>query len=181
MTTLYSFDPVVKADCQLLILGSMPGAISLQHQKYYAHPRNAFWPIMNDLFGIDINERYDDRCRKLVDYGVGVWDVLKTCKREGSLDSNIERASAEVNDFIHLYSTHHRLRAVFFNGSAAERLYKKHVLNQEAIHQYNLSYKRLPSTSPAHAAMSFDQKLDMWRLILNDSKEINNKVLDLER
>ncbi len=166
MTLLESFDPVIKKNCRVLILGSMPGVASLQQQQYYAHPRNVFWTIMDELFGIDRGGNYDERCTMLTDCGLGVWDVLKRCKRTGSLDSSIEPATEQINDFIRLFSDFGSVRAVFFNGGAAERLYKKHVLCLQGIIQYNLLYQKLPSTSPAYAAMNFDQKLELWRGVL---------------
>jgi len=166
MTLLTGFEPVIKKNCRVLILGSMPGVASLQQQQYYAHPRNVFWAIMEQLYGIDRGSSYDERCTLLTDRGVGIWDVLRTCKRVGSLDSSIDNASEQANDFIRLFSTNNSLKAVFFNGGAAERLYKKHVLCLPGIDQYHLLYQRMPSTSPAYAAMRFDQKLDLWRGVL---------------
>jgi len=166
MTLLNSFGPVIKKNCRVLILGSMPGVASLQEQQYYAHPRNVFWLIMEEIFGIDRGSNYDERCTKLTDRGLGVWDVLKMCRRPGSLDSSIETASEQANDFVRLFSDYRSIRAVFFNGGAAERLYKKHVLKLDETHQYDLLYQRLPSTSPAYAAMRFDGKLELWRRIL---------------
>ncbi len=166
MTILKCFAPVINRNCRVLILGSMPGVASLQQQQYYAHPRNAFWTVMEELYGIDRNSAYDERCTMLAACGLGIWDVLRSCKRSGSLDSNIEATSEQANDFIKLFSAHDCLKAVFFNGGAAERLYKKHVLCLPAINQYDLHYQRLPSTSPAYAAMNFDQKLELWRGVL---------------
>ena len=167
-----SFDPVAKKNCRILILGSMPGVASLQKQQYYAHPRNVFWTIMEGLFGIERGSNYDERCTMLTACGLGIWDVLKMCKRVGSLDSSIETTSEQANDFVHLFSAHRSIKAVFFNGSTAERLYKKHVLSLEEIQQYGQFYKRLPSTSPAYAAMCFDEKLELWRRVL---AEVTNR------
>ncbi len=166
MTLLRSFDPVVQKNCRVLILGSMPGVASLRQQQYYAHPRNAFWPIMEELLGIERGSDYDERCTRLTDCGLAVWDVLKTCNRVGSLDSSIETATEQANDFAQLFSAHRSIRCVYFNGGTAERLYKKHVLCQKEIYSCELRYQRLPSTSPAYAAMRFDEKLEQWRIIL---------------
>lgn len=86
---LTSFPPVVDAGTRVLILGSMPGARSLAEHEYYAHPRNLFWPLMDDLFGIERTWPYERRLAALLARGLGLWDVLRHCEREGSLDASI--------------------------------------------------------------------------------------------
>ena len=167
MTLLTGFEPVIDKNCRVLILGSMPGAASLQKHQYYAHPRNAFWPIMEDLFGIKKDKGYNEHCALLSASGVGVWDVLKQCKRTGSLDSSIRAGSEQVNDFEKLFTGHTAIRAVFFNGGTAERLYKINVLSSDNIHYHGLHYHRLPSTSPAYASMSYQEKARQWRSMLD--------------
>ncbi len=162
MTLLESFDPVIDGNCRVLILGSMPGAASLQQQQYYAHPRNAFWLIMQELLGIQRGGKYSERCQMLNACGVGVWDVLKECRRPGSLDSNIEEKSQQPNELTSLFLEYRGIRAVFFNGAAAERLYRKHVISSVEKFRGDMFYQRLPSTSPAFAAMSFEEKRDRW-------------------
>lgn len=166
MTVLTGFEPVIAKDCKVLIVGSMPGVASLQMRQYYAHPRNAFWPIMAEIYGIEQSSTYAERCSLLSAEGAGIWDVLRSCKRPGSLDSNIESASEQANDFESLFSIHRSIRAVFFNGGTAERLYKKHILSSQMIKNQNLFYHRLPSTSPAYASMKFEEKLEQWRTAL---------------
>ena len=167
MTTLTGFEPVIKKNCRVLVLGSMPGVASLQKHQYYAHPRNAFWPIMEELFAIEQSRAYEERCAMLSSAGVGVWDVLKSCKRAGSLDSNIESNSEQVNDFDRLVSDYGSIRFVFFNGGTAERLYKKYTISSDLIENRNLHYRRLPSTSPAYASISFQDKLAQWRKVFD--------------
>ena len=165
MTLLTGFEPVIKDNCRVLILGSMPGVASLQKQQYYAHPRNAFWPILNELLNIDKSKTYEESCSSLNTRGVAVWDVLKACKRSGSLDSNIESISESANDFEVFFAEYKTIRTVFFNGGAAEKLYKKHVLDLANSKHPGLIYHRLPSSSPAYAAMSYDEKLRHWQKI----------------
>ena len=167
MTTLTGFEPVIKKNCRVLVLGSMPGVASLQKHQYYAHPRNAFWPIMEELFAIEQSRVYEERCSMLSSAGVGVWDVLKSCKRAGSLDLNIETNSEQVNDFDRLVSDYGSIRFVFFNGGTAERLYKKYTFSSDLIENRNLLYQRLPSTSPAYASISFQDKLAQWRKVFD--------------
>lgn len=155
----HGFAPVIGDAPKFLILGSMPGVKSLEEQQYYAHPRNAFWPIMATLYGFDIDLSYDERCRLLTEHGVAVWDVLQTCQRPGSLDSRIQTDSIVVNDFITLFEQQPTLTHIIFNGAKAESLFKSHVKNPLP----RLSFQRVPSTSPAHAALNFEQKLQYWR------------------
>jgi len=96
--------------------------------------------------------------------GIALWDVLHSCKRDGSLDSSIEAASETANDFRAFFRTHPSIRAVFFNGAKAQASYERHV--QPALGDLALHYERLPSTSPAHAAMSLAKKLDAWRAVV---------------
>lgn len=148
----------------MLILGSMPGTASLQANEYYAHPRNAFWPIMAAVLGFDPAAPYHDRVAALRAGRVAVWDVLKACRRTGSLDSDIEPDSIEFNDFGTFFAAHPGVTRVCFNGGTAERLYQRFV--PAILTRRDLHYTRLPSTSPAHAAMSVADKSHAWRAAL---------------
>jgi hypoxanthine-DNA glycosylase len=163
MQTEVGFPPLLGAQPKILILGSMPSVKSLENQQYYAHPRNAFWPIMSTLFNIDLDSNYDDRCHTLTKRGVAVWDVLKSCQRKGSLDSAIERDSIVVNNFVQLFADFPSIKQIYFNGGAAEQLFKKHVLNTLNKTSSSLPMFKLPSTSPAHAAMTLRQKTAVWQ------------------
>lgn len=159
-----SFAPLACAESRVLILGSMPGRASLDAQQYYAYAHNAFWPIMADLLAFDRNAPYGERCAALTARGVAVWDVLKYCEREGSLDAAIVEDSIVANDFATFFRRHRHIRQVFFNGAKAETSYRRYVtptLDQAAQRPVT----RLPSTSPAHAAMSMQQKREQWRAI----------------
>lgn len=158
----YSFPPLVGNAPKVLVLGSMPGVASLEAQQYYAHPRNAFWPIMAAIFELDSDAPYVTRCQQLTDAGVAVWDVLKACHRPGSLDQHIDAATIEANDFNVFLKQHPSIEAICFNGSKAEQLFCRSVLaNLLSVP----ALEKLPSTSPAHAAMSFPQKLAAWQRI----------------
>jgi hypoxanthine-DNA glycosylase len=143
----------------------MPGAASLAAGQYYAHPRNAFWGILADLFGFDRQLDYDGRARRLIAAGIAVWDVLRSCERRGSLDSEIDRASAIANDFARFFDEHPRVDRVFFNGAGAEALFRRHVARTLATKRA-VSYLRLPSTSPANASMRAAAKAEAWRVAI---------------
>jgi len=166
MSFVQSFPPVSASDAGILILGSMPGKASLRAQQYYAHPRNAFWPIMEKLFGIGVSLPYTARCAGLIEHRIALWDVLEACTRSGSLDSDIVESSIVPNDFASFFDAHAQIRAIFFNGAKAETTFLKQVLPQLPAPAARLPAVRLPSTSPAHAAISFEDKLEQWKAIL---------------
>ena len=165
MTTIYSFAPIVPDRARVLILGSMPGQSSLDANQYYAHPRNSFWFILEHLFSRNTNMEYSQRRQMLLDNHIALWDVLQACVRPGSLDSAIDSKSTVANDFADLFSRQPGISHVFFNGARAQQEYERHVLAQLPEQFSSINYQRLPSTSPAHAAMSRDQKLKEWSVI----------------
>jgi hypoxanthine-DNA glycosylase len=163
MSTINGFAPVSSPDAELLILGSMPGVASLRQQQYYAHARNAFWPIVAKLYGFSPENAYAERCRALLARRVAVWDVLQSCTRPGSLDASIVPSSVQVNDFGAFFKSHPAIRLICFNGGAAEQAYRRHVLPTLADPVASIALRRLPSTSPAHAAMNLQEKTRAWR------------------
>jgi len=162
---LTSFPPIEDASAPTLILGTMPGAASLAAGQYYAHPRNAFWSILADLVGFDPRLDYAQRTQRLIEAGIAVWDVLRSCERRGSLDSEIDRTSVVANDFARFFKAHPRVTRVLFNGGGAELLYRRYVMRTLAELRA-LSYLRLPSTSPAHASLAAAAKAEAWRVAL---------------
>ena len=163
--TVHSFPPIEPPQARVLILGSMPGVASLNARQYYAHPRNAFWPIMSALFGASPELPYQERVAILQAQGIAVWDVLASCERPGSLDSAISTTSMIPNNFGEFMARHSHVRHLFFNGGTAEQSFRRHVLHQ--LDADRLVLQRLPSTSPAHAALSMAQKLEAWRTVKN--------------
>ena len=162
MSAAHSFKPVAAANATRLVLGSMPGCASLERQQYYAHPRNAFWPIMARLFNIDERASYPCRVAQLRASGIALWDVLRSCERIGSLDSNIVAGTAIANNFEEFLLEHPGINTIYFNGAKAEALFKQHSLAGSSARLANMQRVRLPSTSPAHAAMNFAEKLAHW-------------------
>ncbi len=165
MGKIFSFPPVVASDAKILILGSMPGKKSLEKNQYYAHAQNCFWFIVEKLFEINNPLEYHQRIAILNHYKVALWDVLKACQRQGSLDSAIESDSIVLNDFENFLQQYSQIKHVFFNGAKAEQEYKKRVLPNFPVALKHLYYFRLPSTSPAHASMSRQEKLKQWMVV----------------
>ena len=159
-----SFAPVADRHAEILILGSMPGRDSLAAGQYYAHPYNLFWKIMAAMLGFEPQAPYRRRLKALRDARIALWDVMHSCKRAGSLDASIEASTIEANDFPSFFRAHKRIGNVFFNGSTAQTTYVRHVL--PSVTSLGLQYTRLPSTSPAHATLSYQQKLAAWRNVL---------------
>jgi double-stranded uracil-DNA glycosylase len=160
-----SFLPIADARATQLILGSMPGVASLTAGQYYAHPQNAFWRIMSELIGFAPDATYGARVQALGLAGIAVWDVLQSCERPGSLDTSILRDSEVANDFTAFFVQHAAVTRVFFNGGAAAASFKRHY--PMLMRDPRLSFQRLPSTSPAHASLRFEQKLSVWKSALN--------------
>lgn len=156
------FEPVARADARILILGSLPGKTSLERGEYYAQPRNAFWRIIGELAGFSPSLPYAERLIRLTETGCALWDVCLEASRSGSLDQNIQTASVLANDFAKFLAAHPAIALICFNGSRAERLYRSKVWPSLPAKAAALRMKRLPSTSPAHAGKSFEQKLACW-------------------
>jgi double-stranded uracil-DNA glycosylase len=160
------FPPIARRDAKVLILGSLPGRRSLEMRQYYAHPQNAFWKLMAAIFDAEPTSNYAARKRLLARNGIALWDVFATAERPGSLDSSIVHDTAEANDFRRFFRRHPHIRRVFFNGRKSEEVFRQRVLPLIADEFPDITYTGLPSTSPAHAGMSFAKKLARWRSIL---------------
>lgn len=162
---LHSFPPVVSPQSRVLVLGSMPGVASLNAGQYYAHPRNAFWPVMQALAGIDSQAPYDTRLQQLRDSGIALWDVIGCCQRQGSLDTAIVHDSVQCNDFNTLLRQHPGISAVFFNGKSVEQLFRRHALPVIEAGLLPATRISLPSTSPANARADLAAKIKAWSVI----------------
>ncbi|MDX1460527.1 MAG: DNA-deoxyinosine glycosylase [Xanthomonadales bacterium] len=158
------FPPIADGDATTLVLGTMPSQASLAAGQYYAHPRNAFWSIMGRLFDFDPKAPYPERVCELQRAHVAVWDVIASCRRPGSLDSDIDATSVVVNDFSGLLDECGEIRTIAFNGRTAQALFGKHV-RQLTGNAKRYRCLALPSTSPAHAAMHFETKLERWSVL----------------
>ncbi len=150
-----SFSPLCHNNCTILILGSLPSELSLQKQQYYAHPRNAFWKIIFDVFQKPYSDDYQTKTSLLLENNIALWDVIHTADREGSLDSNIKNST--VNDFTAFLKAHPQIKKILINGGKATSLWKRHCKN------IDINVVSLPSTSPANAKMPYSEKLEIWK------------------
>jgi hypoxanthine-DNA glycosylase len=152
----HCFPPVTRPDTRLLVLGSLPGAVSLARQHYYAHPQNLFWRLMGAVIGRDLVPfAYEARLEALLDAQVGLWDTVGAATREGSLDSAIRLHQA--SDLAALARDLPQLRAIAFNGATSARIGRRQIGDTGRLALINL-----PSSSPAYASLSFEKKLDAW-------------------
>lgn len=160
---LASFAPVVAPDTRILILGSLPGTASLAIRQYYGHPRNAFWRLVGDVIGVDLYAMdYDARLANLLQHRIGLWDVIAQARRIGSLDSEIRDHSG--NDLLTLIARLPALETIAFNGGTAGKIGIK-ALGTKA-QDYRVVV--LPSSSPAHAALGYEDKLMRWSILATD-------------
>lgn len=165
-----SFPPIAAPDARLLILGSMPGKISLAANQYYAHKQNLFWRIMGELFGAGPELPYERRLVILQQSGVALWDVLKECFRESALDSDIVEGSIIANDFAGFFAQHPHIERIFFNGAKAEQAFRRYALPTLA-HLPALDLIRLPSTSPANASIPLATRIAQWQQVKVEMKQ----------
>jgi TDG/mug DNA glycosylase family protein len=162
-----SFPAVIGAHTRILILGSMPGVASLAAQQYYAYPRNQFWPIMGAICGAGPALAYPQRLQQLLHSGLGLWDVLHSCVRGGSLDAAIEHRSAIANHLLPLLRASPVVR-LCCNGGTAYTALQRHFGVRLAREFPQIDVRRLPSTSPANAGWSYARKLAAWTEALRD-------------
>lgn len=157
-TRISSFPPIINQNSRILILGSVPGIKSLQMQQYYAHPQNKFWKILFQIFNEENLPDYQSKIDFLHKNQIALWDVIDTCERRGSLDSEIR--NEEANSIAELLENHPSIQAIFCNGQKSHQNLRK-ILGKD----FPLPIFVLPSTSPANAGIPYHQKLENWKLI----------------
>lgn len=160
----HTFEPIYDKNSRILILGTMPSVKSREANFYYMNPQNIFWRILSNILKTPYPQAIDDKKEMLINNRIAVWDVLKSCEIEGSLDSTIKKAVP--NDFSNIFSTSD-ITAIFTTGTKATSLFKSHcrtATGMESIY--------LPSTSPANKKYySYDKILEEWKKILLYIKE----------
>lgn len=158
-----SFAPIYDINTQTIIIGTMPSVASLAKQQYYAYPHNCFWKIISITFNAGKNfKTYPEKISILQKNHLGLWDALQACTREGSLDSNIK--NGKPNNFPFLVTQCPQLKRLLFNGQKAYAFFMKY--HRDWLCQTGLEFAILPSTSPAHARATFDEKLLTWQATL---------------
>ncbi len=153
----HPFQPIVFKDSKILILGSFPSIDSFNKSFYYAHPRNQFWKILSTISSYPINNQ-DQKIWLLKETKIALWDMVKSCQRENSLDSSLEEI--EVNSIAQFLDKHPTIEKIAFTGRLAERLFNMHFSYLEIETIY------LPSPSSAYAKMSFEQKVEIYKKLL---------------
>ena len=152
-----SFLPIIDKESKILILGSIPGVKSLEMQQYYAHPQNQFWRIIFHLFNENYTSDYVEKLQVLKRNKIALWDVIDTCERKGSLDSEIR--NEETNDIRQLLKNYPNIKAIFCNGQKSFKNLQK-IMGKECV----IPIFVLPSTSPLHT-ISFEKKLREWEIL----------------
>lgn len=155
-------EPVADSESEFLILGTLPGKVSLQTQQYYANRSNYFWRIISSIFDEILPDSYEGKLEMLKRHHIALWDVLKSANRESSLDADIKNPNA--NDILGFISTHPNLRVIGLNGKDSEDYFRKFI----GIHNLpeNIRVVSLPSSSSTNTHLKLDAKISLWNLIL---------------
>ena len=162
----FGFPPVSSPSARVLVLGSLPGRLSLERGQYYANPQNAFWKIVAARIQ-ELPVGYAGRVAALIDHRVALWDVLAAATRSGSLDAAIAD-DAIPNNFRAFFQSHPHIRLIGFNGATAAKLYERHVMPALTDPHRSIARQTLPSTSGAHARLSFAKKVTRWSVLWSD-------------
>lgn len=159
----HSFEPIIDKNAKMIILGSLPGAISLDKQEYYANPRNQFWEIVFSVFEQPIPRDYGEKCKFLLEHEIALWDLVEFADREGSLDSAIKNETP--NNLEKLLCDYPNIELLIFNGTKAEQMFKKYfkTIDKKMI--------RVPSSSPMNGknVKSLDEKKEEWGYALKNT------------
>lgn len=158
MTYAHPFPPILDSNTRILFLGSFPSIASFEQAFYYAHRRNAFWPILEAIFDVHLetNEAKKTFC---LEKRIGLWDVIGSCERSNSSDTNLKNCIP--NDFEKLLEEYPNIQAIAFTGK------KSHDLFMKFFKDLRVEKVLLPSTSPAHAAMTRAEKTAFYKAFLN--------------
>ncbi len=157
-----SFPPIGDSSACILVLGTMPGEESLRANQYYANSRNSFWKIMARFYGFAEDSTYQEKTESLKINGVAVWDVMHTCVRFGSIDSNIRQETIKTHDFLSFFREYPKITKICFNCRKAEQEFKRNVFPTLSTKLKCIAYMRLPSTSSAMTQKTFEEKYTEW-------------------
>ena len=159
MNRISSFPPIISKDSKILILGSVPGIKSLEMQEYYAHPQNKFWKILFEIFREDFSTDYSEKLNFLKKYHIAVWDVIDSCERKGSLDTEIKNENH--HNILQLLEDFPNIKVIYCNGQKSFK-----TLGQILPQDFEIPIFVLPSTSPAYT-IPYEKKLEDWSILKN--------------
>jgi len=166
----HPFEPIIDQNSKVLILGTFPSLDSFKYQFYYAHKRNQFWKIISDIFDISLSSD-KEKTDFLLKSNIALWDIVKSCERKNSADSNLKNIVA--NDIKSLLNSYPNIEKILFTGKKSEAIYMKH------FQDIDIQTVVLPSPSPAYAAMSYEKKLDFYKKELSfNFTMLNTKFFD---
>lgn len=151
-----SFESIISLEPRILILGSLPGDLSLEINQYYGHPRNRFWKMMFEIFETEFSEDYEMRNQLILQNKFALWDVAYSADRKGSMDVDLKNVSP--NQIDELLNEHPTIKKIIFNGKKAEQLFWKYFDKKLSV-----EYISLPSTSPANAQFSYERLMEIWK------------------
>ena len=164
----FGFPPISSPPARVLVLGSLPGRLSLERGEYYANPQNSFWKLIATR-APDLPCDYGGRVAALAEHGIAIWDVLAAATRSGSLDVSIGK-DAIPNNFRAFFNSHPNIRHIGFNGATASTLYMRHVMPMLTEKQRSIAQHTLPSTSGAHAKLNFTNKAARWSILWGEGQ-----------
>ncbi len=154
----HPFPPFVDENSHLLILGTFPSIKSFEENFYYSHPKNQFWKLLASVYHEDTPATLNEKKAFLKKQNIALWDVVKSCERKNSLDSNLKNITP--NDIRELLKNYPSIKKIYFTSKTALKIYKKY------FNEVDLPYFYLDSPSPAYAKKSFEEKLEGWREVL---------------
>ncbi len=155
--SFHPFQPVIDEASKILILGTFPSIKSFENAFYYGHPQNQFWKLLAAVFKEDVPKKIEEKIAFLKRHHIALWDMVKVCQRESSLDSSLK--NVEVNDIADLLKKYPNIEAIFFTGRKAQELYSRHFTNLQIPTFY------LPSPSPAYRKLNFEKKIEKWSIL----------------
>ena len=163
-TIEHSFEPIYNSQSQILILGSLPSVKSRENNFYYGNPQNRFWKLIVTLCRAEVPQTIDEKKKLLYDHKIALWDVIAKCDIIGSADSTIKNV---VPNKMQIILDNAPIKYIFANGGKAYELYMRY-----CYPDCKREITKLPSTSPANAAFSWERLLKAWSdaILLNREK-----------
>ena len=153
---VHPFKALIHKDSEVLILGTFPSLKSFDNDFYYSHPKNQFWGILSDIFN-EVAVTQVERKQLLKNNKIALWDIVKSCERKNSSDSNLK--NVKVHDLNLLIEDYKNIKAILFTGKKSLYFYEKYHKSMDKIIEY------LPSPSPAYASLSKEEKTKIYKSV----------------